>query len=50
MCSQCEKISFDKEKHNFDSAQFDGLLHDAGTILAALKLSLKVGDSVVAQK
>ncbi|EAT82221.1 hypothetical protein SNOG_10827 [Parastagonospora nodorum SN15] len=43
-------ISFDKEKHNFDSAQFDGLLHDAGSILAALKLSLKVGDSVVAQK
>ncbi|KAH5431275.1 hypothetical protein HBI23_230830 [Parastagonospora nodorum] len=39
------KMSFDKEKQNFDSAQFDGLLHDAGSILAALKLSLKVGDS-----
>jgi len=44
------KMSSDTEKHNFDSAHFDALLHDAGSILIALKLSLKVGDSVGAQK
>lgn len=44
------KISSSTGKHDFDPAQFDALLHDAGSILVALKLSLEVGDSVVAQK